>query len=88
MARLKRELARVTEGWDILKKAVVSSGASPGISCAAYVSGVTGEPERLLYLAASAESPRANANRALVARMRVLHQPTRKAYGTRKMGSS
>jgi len=32
---------------------VVSSGASPGISRAAHVSGVTGEPERLLYLAAS-----------------------------------
>jgi hypothetical protein len=37
---------------------MVSSGASPEISCAAHVSGVTGEPERLLYLAASArESP-------------------------------
>lgn len=31
------------------------------------------------------ESPRAHANRALVARMRVLHHQTREAYGARKM---
>jgi putative transposase len=31
------------------------------------------------------ESPRAYANRALIARMRVLHQQTREAYGARKM---
>jgi len=31
------------------------------------------------------ESPRAHANRALIARMRVLHQQTREAYGARKM---
>jgi len=33
------------------------------------------------------ESPRANANRSLVARMRVLHQPTHEAFGTRKMAA-
>ena len=32
------------------------------------------------------ESPRANANLPLTARMRMLHQQTREAYGTWKMG--
>jgi hypothetical protein len=68
VAHLKRERARVTEERDIVKKAAMSFGspgavglhadAGLGVSRAAHVSRVTGEPKRLLDLAASArESP-------------------------------
>ena len=69
VAWLKRELARMTEERDILKKprctlprspgeVGLHAGACLGVSCDAHVSGAPGEPKRLLRLAASArESP-------------------------------
>jgi hypothetical protein len=92
IAHLKLELARVTEERDILKKPPCTlprirgevrlhSGLSPGVSCDSDVSSAPGEPERLLYLAGHPESLRTRINQALIARMRVLHQQTREAYG-------
>ena len=97
VVRLKRERARVTEERDIVTKAAMSfaqesravglhAGAGLGVSPAAHVSSVTGEPKRLLDLAASARESPCHTNQALIARMRVLHQQTRGAYGARTMG--
>jgi transposase len=57
VARLKRELARVTEERDILKKSAAGSGASPGISCDTHVSSAAGEPEWVLCLATAWDKP-------------------------------
>jgi hypothetical protein len=65
VARLKRERVRVTEERDIVKRAAMSfaqesrclglhAGTGLGVPRAAHVSSVTGEPKRLLDLAASA----------------------------------
>ena len=79
MARLKRELARVTEEGDLLKKPPCTlprirgevrlhSGLSPGVSCDSDVSSAPGEPERLLCLTAapgkSADSCQSGPDRA------------------------
>jgi transposase len=79
MARLKRELARVTEEGDLLKKPPCTlprirgevrlhSGLSPGVSCDSDVSSAPDEPERLLYLTAapgkSADSCQSGPDRA------------------------
>jgi hypothetical protein len=89
VARLKRERVRVTEERDIVKRAAMSfaqesrwrrlhAGTGLGVSRAAHVSSVTGEPKRLLDLAASArESPLGTPIRPLSQRRRVLDQQTR-----------
>jgi transposase/putative transposase len=97
ITRLKRELAHVTEERDILKK----SGSVLRQGCMVKYGFIqTHQQEfrltrmcRVLQVSRSGyyawqrrgPSARTQANQQLLARMRILHQQTREAYGARKM---